>query len=57
MAIRSYSPAALGFQKAGLRARAGQDIPVERTAFPDPKIQWLLGTTNAYRCGGSTGIA
>ena len=41
MAIRSCSPAALGFQKAGLRARAGQDIPAERTAFPDPKIQWL----------------
>jgi len=57
MAVQSRSPAALGFQKAGLRARAGQDIPAERTAFPDPKIQWLLGTTSAYRCGGSTGIA
>ena len=57
MAIRSRSPAALGFQKAGLRARAGQDIPAERTAFPDQKIQWLLVRLSAYRCGGSTGIA
>ena len=42
---------------AGLRARAGQDIPAERTAFPDPKIQWLVVRHIAYRCGGSTGIA
>ena len=57
MAIRSRSPAALGFQKAGLRARAGQDIPAERTAFPDQKIQWLVVRHSAYRCGGSTGMA
>ena len=44
-------------RKAGLRARAGQGIPAERTAFPDPKIQWLEARLSAYRCGGSTGIA
>ncbi len=44
-------------RKAGLRARAGQDIPAERAAFPDPKIQWREARHSAYRCGGSTGIA
>ena len=44
-------------RKAGLRARAGQGIPAERAAFPDPKIQWLEARHSAYRCGGSTGIA
>ena len=57
MATRSRPPAARGLRMAGLRARAGQDDPAERTAFPDPKTQWLEVRHSAYRCGGSTGIA
>ncbi len=56
-AIRGRPPAADGLRKAGLRARAGQVIPAERAAFPDPKIQWLEARHSAYRCGGSTGLA
>ena len=57
MAIRSRSPAADGIRMAGLRARAGQDNPAERAAFPGPRTQWHEARHSAYRCGGSTGMA
>lgn len=54
---RSRSPAARMSDRPVSGLARGRAIPTERTAFPDPKVQWLVVRHSAYRCGGSTGLA
>ena len=54
---QSRSPAARMSDRPVSGLARGRTIPTERTAFPDPKVQWLEVRHSAYRCGGSTGLA